>query len=57
MTGIACYAVYVVPSGRHASPKLVGPFVDAQEARRYCERIEQSANGTLRAEVVTMSSP
>lgn len=57
MTGINCFAVYVVPSGRDGHPRLVGPFADEDAARRYCKRIEESANGTLRTDVVTMSSP
>jgi hypothetical protein len=57
MTGITCFAVYVMPSGRDGRPQLVGPFAAEEDARRYCERIEESANGTLLADVIIMSSP
>ncbi len=57
MTGMTYFAVYVMPSGRNGRPQLVGPFADEEDARRYCERIVESANGTVRADVLTMASP
>jgi hypothetical protein len=52
-----CFIVRLDAPDSRSAEHYVGPFADLRDAQRYRDRLEQSSNGRLRAEIAPLTAP